>query len=183
MWRAFAAALALFGLLHRGEGAAPARTAPVHSVKAAYLLLFARYVTWPDSVFTSPSSPIVVGIIGHDPFGKILPETFQGSKVHGRPLEIRRFSGPAKAGECHMAFISGREGARLGSWLQQMQGLPILTVTELPGALEKGATVNFVVEGNRLRYEASLAASEASGLKIASPMLVSARRIHRKEAP
>jgi hypothetical protein len=43
--------------------------------------------------------------------------------------------------------------------------------------------VAFVRDGKRLRYEVDLAAAERSGLKIAAPMLISARKVRPPADP
>ena len=42
--------------------------------------------------------------------------------------------------------------------------------------------VNFVMEGNQLRFEVSMLAAEKAGLKIATPMLVSAKKVLKDPA-
>lgn len=156
--------------------------APEYNVKAAYLLLFTRYVTWPPTAHASRESLLVIGVLGRDPFGKVLDLTVEGRSVDGRPIAIRRIPGPEEASACNMVFISRSESIRLPEKLRAMRGGPILTVTEFPGALASGAMVNFIMEANTLRYEVNLAAAEAAGLRITTPMLVSARRILRTAA-
>ncbi|HYM35098.1 MAG TPA: YfiR family protein, partial [Steroidobacteraceae bacterium] len=52
--------------------------APEYNVKAAYLPLFARYVAWPERTFSDAKSPVVIAVVGRDPFGDILDETVRG---------------------------------------------------------------------------------------------------------
>ena len=43
-----------------------------YAIKAAYLYNFGRYVTWPDKMFPNDQSPVVIGVLGPDPFGLAL---------------------------------------------------------------------------------------------------------------
>ena len=61
-----------------------------YQVKAAFLFNFTKFVEWPDGSFDDPQAPIVVGIIGDDPFGDDLERIIAGQKVQGRGLVIRR---------------------------------------------------------------------------------------------
>lgn len=172
--------LALALALAVGMAAADSpRTAPEYSVKAAYLLLFTRYVTWPDSVFPSPAAPLQVCMLGKDPFGRVLDETFKDAQAQGRPLKVRRVAGPGETQGCHLAFLGGREGAHLDGWLPALQARPVLTVAEAEGS--EGPVVAFAMEGKKLRYDVDLAAADRAGLRIAAPMLVSARKIRPSE--
>ena len=59
-------------------------------MKAAFLFNFTKFVEWPESSFEDPQAPIVLGIIGDDPFGDDLERIIAGQKVQGRSLVIRR---------------------------------------------------------------------------------------------
>ena len=59
-------------------------------VKAAYLFQFTRFVQWPEGSFPDEKSPIVIGVLGPDPFGRTLDSTVADEKVRGRGIEIRR---------------------------------------------------------------------------------------------
>src|SRR5688500_18748603 len=84
--------------------AATARAAPEYSIKAGYILLFTRYVEWPASAFATPTAPIVVCVLGADPFGSVLDETLAGQLSHKRPLSVRRVSNADAAEQCHVVF-------------------------------------------------------------------------------
>jgi len=43
-------------------------------------------VEWPDGTFEDPHAPIVMGIIGEDPFGDSLIRIVAGQKVQGRAI-------------------------------------------------------------------------------------------------
>ena len=62
-------------------------------MKAAFLFNFTKFVEWPEGSFEDPHAPIVLGIIGDDPFGDDLESIIAGQKVQGRSLVIRRDAG------------------------------------------------------------------------------------------
>lgn len=157
--------------------AMPRETAPEYAVKAAFIYHFVQYVTWPVEAFPSRDSPVVIGILGQDPFGDVIDRVVERHGVMGRRIEVRRVTPEDAAARCHVVFISREDGAFLTDWLGALRTKPILSVTESPGELSAGASINFVKQGNSLRYDVNLETVEESGLKNATPMLVSARRI------
>lgn len=173
--------------------AAMAAAAPEYSIKAGYILLFTRYVEWPPTAFASPTAPIVICVLGTDPFGTVLDETVAGQQSQQRPLSVRRVSDANDAADCHVVFIgdSGSKseasqapaGEQTGRWLEVLADRPVLTITERLEALEQGAMLSFVseVEGGqaRIRFEASLPPMQRAGLNARSQMLVAARKVHR----
>src|SRR5215469_5872613 len=47
-------------------------------IKAGFTYNFAKLMQWPDRAFAQPDSPIIIGIVGTDPFGNVLrDETFE----------------------------------------------------------------------------------------------------------
>ena len=54
-------------------------TPPEYLIKAAYLYHFAMFVDWPDDAFASRNAPIVIGIVGADPFGSAIDDTVRES--------------------------------------------------------------------------------------------------------
>ena len=66
-----------------------AARASEYQVKAVFLFNFAQFVDWPASAFPDATAPLVIGVLGDDPFGPYLDETVRGETVRGRPLETR----------------------------------------------------------------------------------------------
>lgn len=169
--------------------AATAGAAPEYSIKAGYILLFTRYVEWPASAFATPTAPIVVCVLGKDPFGPVLDETMAGQLSQQRPLSVRRVTDADAAESCHVVFIGIQDdeppaSKQAGQWLDTLAKHPVLTITETPAALPLGAMLCFVTEGEdgqmRIRFEASLPPMHRAGLTASSQMLVAARKVHRE---
>ncbi|HEU5051094.1 MAG TPA: YfiR family protein, partial [Gemmatimonadales bacterium] len=82
LMRASARGLVLLATLGFPPAAAAQSAVPAGSleyqVKAAYLLNFARYVSWPEGAFASPTAPLPICVLGADPFGNALDEVVAG---------------------------------------------------------------------------------------------------------
>lgn len=157
---------------------------PEYNVKAAFLTAFAQYTTWPAASFPASNSPVIIGVLGADPFGEVLDKTAREQKG-ARPLEVRRVNTAAAAAACHIVFISKKEGGNEAAWLRTLKEKPVLTVGESGQTVARGGVIEFIIVGGSVRFEASWPAMELAGLKIASPMLASARKVHQppKAAP
>src|SRR5262245_65637689 len=86
------AACRLAAVLVAGLGlasTAPGQTPGEYAVKAAFLLNFARYTEWPGAAFSSSTQPLVLCVVGADPFGSAL-DTVEDKLVRGRPIHINR---------------------------------------------------------------------------------------------
>ena len=153
------------------SGAWPAPPAAEYQVKAAYLFNFGQFVEWPLQAYDSPSAPFVIGIVGDDPFGKILDAAIAGESLGGHPLVVKRFKSPEDISACNILFIGRSEASRLEETLKVLQGRSVLTVTDITGAERRGAIIVLVNDSNRIRMRINVAAARASNLVISSKLL------------
>lgn len=177
-----AALLALGWLLPSWSfAAAPPRD---YDIKAAFLFNFASFVEWPDTAFADGSAPLVIGVLGDDPFGRILEEIIAGETINGHPLTIRRLASSQlkEAAGCHILFISRSEARRVRTILQQLRSHPVLTVADLPNFLDAGGAVGFAT-GGRVRLLINPTAVRSARLNASSKLLRLAEVVDREIPP
>jgi hypothetical protein len=143
-----------------------------YQTKAEFLFSFAKFVDWPQHKFTEPDSPLVIGIVGEDPFGGLLEEAVQDQRINDRTVVVKHVEDIEELRKCHIIFICRSvEGSRLGSILAQVRGDNVLTVGESDGFISRGGIINFVMDGNRVRFEINDSGAKHAGLKISSQLL------------
>lgn len=146
-----------------------------YQVKAAYLYTFTKFVEWPPEVFSDSSAPIVLGIVGQDPFGSMLTEIAAGKTVNGRKVIVKSFKEGQDLRRCHILFVSSSEKKHLPQILGDLKGSSVLTVGEMEGYAQSGGMIGFVLEKNRVKLEINLEASTRARLKMSAKMLAVAR--------
>lgn len=147
-------------------------------VKAAYLFKFTSYAEWPSRTFADAASPIVIGVMGDDALADELVHVVASRTVNGRALTVRKVRrGDDSLDGIHMLFVGRLEKNRLSEMLASLKGRPILTVTDADEALALGGMINFVVTGDRLRFEVAPTTAEFSGIKISALMLAAAYKV------
>ncbi|HJS90061.1 MAG TPA: YfiR family protein [Steroidobacteraceae bacterium] len=144
---------------------------PEYQVKAAFLFNFSQFVSWPAQAFSSPKAPIVIAVLGEDPFGSDLDSMVSGQHVDGHALLVRRYRDVSKVDGCHILFIDRSESAELPQILRTLQGRAILTVSDIDGSAESGVMIDLVTRNNHIRMHVNLAAARASGLTVSSQLL------------
>jgi len=142
-----------------------------YQIKAAYIYNFAKFVNWPSKVFADASSPIVIGVLGEDPFGNTLEQTVKDKTVNGRKLQARRFDKINEVERCHILFVSSSEKMRLSRVLEQVRGSNVLTIGELGGFARQGGVIGFTMEGNKVGFEINIGAAKKAGLDVSSQLL------------
>src|SRR3979411_812311 len=143
-------------------------------IKAGFIYNFAKFVEWPTAAFSQPDSPIVIGVLGTDPFGNVLDRIVEDKKIGPRGFVVKRFKWGKDLKDlkdCKIVFVRASERAHIDEILQSVKGLPILTVGETPGFAERGGVIRFTLEDNRVRFEVNVDAAHQADLNISSRLL------------
>ena len=80
-----------------------------YKVKAAFLLNFTKFVTWPPAAFEQEQSPISICVLGDDPFGRALDQIVDGEAVNGRKVVIERLRRAPPPKTCQVMYVSKSE--------------------------------------------------------------------------
>jgi hypothetical protein len=144
-------------------------------VKAAFLLNFLKFVTWPEAR-EAPEAPLEVAIVGNDPLARALTGLAAGRTIGGRPVTVRSVRPSRDIGATpHLLYIGASERDRLPVLLRQCDGQAVLTVGDAPGYGAAGVVLNFYASDTRIRFEANTTAAARAGLQISSHLLRLAR--------
>lgn len=177
----------VFCLNARGDDDGAIDLAKAIKVKAAVLLNFLRFTDWPEASFAKPDAPLVVGIVGDDPFGTVLDKTFEGKTAGNRSIRIVRLAGTgqgkataAQLKECHLLFIAKSEKARVKEHLAAVAGSATLTVSDTDGFSAAGGMVELGLADGKVTFSINRKAAEASGLKLSAKLLQLGRIVEGK---
>jgi hypothetical protein len=141
-----------------------------YQVKAVFLFNFTQFVEWPATTFSDAKAPIVIGILGEDPFGSYLNETVSGEVVNGHPLAIEHYRTVQEIKTCHILFIN-IEKNKIDQAMEATRGRNILTVSDVPGFIQHGGIVRFFNENNKIQFQINQEAARTNGLTISSKLL------------
>ena len=94
-----------------------------------------------------------------------------------KQIVVRRFATIKEYLPCHLLFISNvkekDEGAaqRLTNSLEKTKDQPLLLITDSEGLAEKGAVINFYLEGSNVKIEMNRDAEKRAGLTTSAQFL------------
>lgn len=160
------AALAFAGVFN---SQAQAQAATEYDIKAVFLYNCTRFVEWPGT--SEADKPLVIGVLGQDPFGARLDDALRGEKSNNRPLVVKRLQSLEEALTCEVVFIARSEQAALPQILQRLGGHPILTVSDIPSFAESGGMVGLMTEKDKVRLQINVDASKLASLSISAKLL------------
>ncbi len=150
-----------------------------YTMKAVFLYNFARFVNWPETSFTDDRENLIIAVLGEDHFGYAL-DTIDDRTVRGRKLHVKFIKSVNRIGKSHILYISPSEEEHISNIIESVRAKPVLTVSEIKGFCESGGMINFVTEGNKVRFEINVDAAQKAGLKISSRLLKVASIVNSK---
>lgn len=147
-----------------------------YQVKTAYLYNFVKFISWPDNTFESPSSPLVIGVLGENNFGDKL-ESLQGKKIGQRAIQINYFTTLNDVQACHLLYISKSENGEIKRILKQLSVRPIVTVGESEQFVDLGGIIQFITKRGRLRFSINQKVAHGNRIQIDAQLLSLAIRV------
>ena len=147
-----------------------------YAVKAVFLLNFCQFTTWPQTSFASPKSPIVIGVLGADPFGNLLEEAVAGESADGRSIRLARLRSVEEARHCHVVFVPRAAMGSANALIQSVRGRSVLTVGEAEEFLAAGGMISLAAESGKIRLKMNLPAVRSAALIVSSKLLRLATR-------
>jgi len=165
-----------------------------YQVKAAFLYSFIKFVDWPAEDTVDVNQPIIIGVLGTDPFGNAF-EPVKDTHVKGRKVNVERFksledikkdasqdvsllrSQTDAIRKCHLLFICSSEKGHLSEIIESLKGASVLTISEMEDFVESRGMIELLMEEGKVRFEVNLSAAEKANLKIRSQLLRLAKKV------
>jgi hypothetical protein len=149
-------------------------TSSIENIEAVFIYHFTQYVKW-DAPNTSRSFDIAVigncGII--DPMKTIAEKRIVDQKT----IRIRQIAQIQDLDSAQILFIPRSEENLLDKILRQMRDRCVLVVSEIDGAVDQGAMINFVLIEGKVKFEINLQAMKKARLYPSSQLLKLATRV------
>lgn len=142
-----------------------------YQVKAAYVYNFGKFAKWPAGAAANRGGAFTICVLGDDPFGSVLQSNLAGESIGGKPVAVKRVPTAQDAAICHILFLSKAQEAKLKEILAALGQASVLTVSDIPEFAQRGGMIEFVLQGDRVRFEINRANAEVAGLILTSDLL------------
>jgi len=139
-------------------------------MKANFLFHFAASNEWPTS---SKNGNFNVAVIGSERLFEELVDKYAFKMVGAQPLKIHAFDDVESfigVSNMHLVYCDPG-GDALSTLAGALEGKPALLVADSEGALERGAFINFVAVGNRIRYQINADLAREKGVLIGNKIM------------
>ena len=141
-----------------------------YKLKAAFLLNFSKFTTWPKEAFSTPGQTFDFCVVGENPFGTAL-DGLESKKVGARNVRLLNAQSIAEVETCHVLFVSKSEQGNLGQLKQITEGQPVITVSDIKGFSQEGGIFEFITRAGRLSFIVNNKQAIKRGLQINASLL------------
>jgi len=145
-------------------------------VKAAMLIKFTDFITWPDQAFERSPDTFAVGILGNRELVHLLTP-LAGKPIQGRRLKIIDLDrAEEKPPALHVLYVGASGIHRWKTTIGELDGSYLLTVSDSDLFISQGGIMQFVEKsGNRLGFAVNRPVQIKSWLKFSAALLRLAR--------
>ena len=150
---------------------ATAQASKEYQLKAVFLWRLAQFTQWPSDAFDSAESPIVICVLGENPFGDALNAAIAGETAHGRKLIVQQHRVVEQIKSCHVLYLTGAGPRQAKAIVAVLGGKSILTVRDDGVASAYDTIVGFLTEQNRIKLRINVKAATAARLVLDARLL------------
>jgi len=165
-------ALALAPVPSHAAGSLP----PVHHLKAAYLLHFAKFVEWPPAARAGRTT-VDVCVLGDDALHRAVEAAARDETIAAKRVAAARLAAPHPIDRCHVLFVADGFHDDMELMLPVAHRAHVLLVGDGSAFLLRGGAIAFAYDDSRLRFDLDLRAAARAGLKVQSKLVKVARQV------
>ncbi len=148
--------------------------ASIQKAQAMFIYNFSRLIEWPGAA----SGDFVIGVLGSPDLSKHLREYTAGKKAGAQSITIQEYKDVAGISNCQILFVAYGKTRDLPDIQAKVGSQPTIIITEKRGAIEEGATLNFLIVGNSLKFEVKPSNATSKGIKLSSKLQEMATEVY-----
>ena len=134
-------------------------------IKAVYIYGFTKYFEWTnnkDGNFTITVLGENVNLLNE------LGNTVRNKSVGSQKIDLKNHQTISEIDQTSILYITPDKSHLLTEALTKFKGKSVLIITEKQGLAKVGATINFIVEENKQKFELNKLAAAKAGLNVGS---------------
>ncbi|MDA3954421.1 MAG: YfiR family protein [Bacteroidales bacterium] len=136
----------------------------VSRAQANRIYNFTKFFDWPQ---TQKSGDFIIGVFGSKELFKELEKITKDKKNVTQNIVVKFFNSYNNIDKCHVIFVTSLKSQYIGTVYKQT-GVHCLIISNDTKAIEKGATIQFFIQDQKLKYDFSQENALNHGLKFHS---------------
>jgi hypothetical protein len=150
------------------KGSATAQSANQESsLKAVFIYNFTKYIEWDN---LNDENSFIIGIMGSSALDGSIEAIAKNNFVKNKKIVLKHFSSAEDITYCHILFVP-HEFPLAVKAIAEKADKKVLIISEKQGAARQGASINFIILNDKLKFEINQEAVYAAGLRASSQLL------------
>ena len=142
--------------------------AQTEKYQSLFIYNFSRYIKWPENM---SSGQFVIGVLGNSAVYDHLKEMADTKKkTQNMDIIVKRFNSINEIENCHILYVSNNFSTSIQAVSSSSATKSSLIITDKPGLAQKGATINFIEESGKMKFELNQSSADKKGLKVAGSL-------------
>jgi hypothetical protein len=146
---------------------------------AVYLLHFANFIEWPETV-SSDKASFTICFYAKGNVETAIRE-LEGEQVKNSVIKLISAPKEDVLHQCQIIFIEQQNIKLFPVIKQNTQESAVLFVSDKAGFIEQGGTLEYFIENNKLRFAVNAELAKEKGLILSSKLLRIAKIVERKK--
>ncbi|MFK8045728.1 MAG: YfiR family protein [Crocinitomicaceae bacterium] len=139
------------------------------TLKALYIYNFATLTDWPSS---HKKNDFIIAILStNNRVYDAISKKYSGKSIGRQKIKIVKHSTHTTINNPNILYVDKTSSSSLKSVNAKLKGKSTMLVTNRPGSLGLGATINFVEKNNKQAYEINVRNAKSKKLVIASRLI------------
>lgn len=136
--------------------------------KALFLYNFIKNIEWPSAY---QQGELTIGVLGNSSIAKELETIAATQKAGNQNMKVKVFSSVDEIGNCHLIYVTPNKSNMVSQLAAKVGGNSTLIVSDGKGAIQQGSAINFILDGDKLKFEISRQHIELKGLKVSASLV------------
>jgi uncharacterized protein DUF4154 len=148
-------------------------------LKAALIKNIISFTRWPSQSFERRNSPLLMCIVGKDPYSKIFAK-LPSLSLQNRSLQTMQLDLDADLvtiRDCHVVLVLLKDQQETSLFIHKIRELPVLTISELDIYESQQSMVNLAGKDDRITFSVNRQTANQVGLDFSSRLLRFAHHI------
>jgi hypothetical protein len=134
-------------------------------IKAVYIYGFTKYFEWTNN----KEGNFTITVLGENTnLLNELGNTIKNKSVGAQKIELKNHNTISEIDQTSILYITPDKSHLLTEALSKFKGKSVLIITEKQGLARVGATINFIVDENKQKFELNKLAASKAGLNVGS---------------
>ncbi|WP_430933398.1 YfiR family protein [Saccharicrinis sp. 156] len=118
--------------------------------KALFMFNFAKYIEWPNQ---ESQKEFIIGVYGDDEIIAELNKLAAARKINNKSIVVANVSSPSEAGNANIFYVPSAKSGEIGKITSFFAGKSTLIITDNTNLCNKGAGINYTMQGGKMKFE------------------------------